>query len=395
MQNEFSDRQRAIQMRLAGDSIELICHVLQRSEPWFHKWWRRYLEAGSEGLYDLTHAHSSIVNRIPAVMERSILSIRQRLAARATPQTRYALLGAPAIARELEQLGFAPLPSLRTIERVLERAHLTSPRLRLARRVPRTDYPMSKAEDTNQMHQVDLVGPRYLQGDQTQYYFYICKDAFDQQIYVEFWPGNRMDTVLGFLVRAWQRLGLSQHVQFDNGRQFYSPGRYARSVNRVIRLALRLGVQPVFIPAAQPQRNGSVENFNGWFQPLLLQQTFSNARAVRRELRRMMTSVNETHTHQCLGFKTSTQFRRTKRLRMLPADFHLDFNNIPLAVGKVIFIRLVNQAGSVSILDEVVKIGRRFRFQYVKAVVETHPQRLKVYCNGRLIKSITFLLRAS
>jgi len=395
MQNEFFDRQRAIQMRLAGDSIELICRVLHRSEPWFHKWWRRYLEAGSEGLYDLTHAHASVVNRIPAAMERSILSIRKRLAARATPQTRYALLGAPAIAHELEQLGFAPLPSLRTIERALERAHLTSPRLRLAQRIPRTDYPMPKAEDTNQVHQVDLVGPRYLTNDSTQYYFYVCKDAFDQQIYVEFWAGNRMDTVLGFLLRAWQRMGLPQHVQFDNGRQFYSSGRYARSVNRVIRLALRLGIQPVFIPAAQPQRNGSVENFNGWFQPLLLRQTFSNATAVRRELRQMMTSANETHTHQNLGFKTSTQFRRTKRVRMLPANFQLDLDNIPLTVGKIIFIRLVNHAGNVSILDEVVKVRRGFRFQYVKAVLETHPQRLKVYCNGRLIKSITFLLRAS
>lgn len=395
MQNEFSDRQRAIQMRLTGDSIELICRTLHHSERWFNKWWRRYLETRFEGLYDLTRTCQSIVNRIPVHIERAILSIRKRLAARATPQTRYALLGAPSIARELEQLGLAPLPSLRTIERVLERAHLTSPRLRLARRIPRMDYPMPKAEDTNQVHQVDLVGPRYLTDDPTQYYFYVCKDVFDQQVYVEFWPGNRMDTVLGFLIRAWQRLGLPQQVQFDNGRQFYSPGRYARSVNRVIRLALRLGVQPVFIPTAQPQRNGSVENFNGWFQPLLLRQTFSNARAVRRELRLLMNSANETHTHQNLGFKTSTQFRRTKRLRMLPADFHLDFDNIPLAVGKVIFIRLVNQAGSVSILDEVVKIGRRFRFQYVKAILKTHPQRLKLYCNGRLIKSITFLLRAS
>lgn len=395
MQNEFLDRQRAIQMRLIGDSVELICRTLHHSKTWFNKWWRRYLEAGIEGVYDLSRTRQTIVNRIPVQMERAILTIRKRLAARATPQTRYALLGAPAIARELEQLGFTPLPSLRTIERVLQRAHLTSPRLQLAHRLPRTDYPIPKANDTNQVHQVDLVGPRYLRDDQTQYYFYVCKDAFDQQIYVEFWPGNRMDTVLGFLVRAWQRMGLPQQVQFDNGRQFYSSGRYARSINRVIRLALRLGVQPVFIPAAQPQRNGSVENFNGWFQPLLLRQTFRNARAVRRELRRLMTSANETHTHQNLGFKTSTQFRRTKRLRMLPADFHLDFDHIPLAVGKVIFIRLVNQTGSVSILDEVVKIGRRFRFQYVKAVVETHPQRLKVYCNGRLIKSITFQLRAS
>ena len=395
MQNEYFDRQRAIQMRLAGDSIELICRILHRSVPWFNKWWRRYLEAGSEGLYDITRARHSIVNRTPAHIERAILSIRRRLAARATPQTRYALLGASAIAQELRQLGISPVPTFRTIERILERAHITSPRLRLARRIPKTQYPMPKATDTNQVHQVDLVGPRYLSQDKTKYYFYICKDTFDQQVYMEFWAGNSMNTVLNFLVRAWQAMGIPQHAQFDNGKQFYAPGRYERSLNRVVRLCLRLGIQPIFIPEAQPQRNGSVENFNGWLQPLLVRRTFKNTSAVRRELRYLLASVNETHTHQVLGFKTSTQFRRTKRLRMLPANFQIDFDHIPVALGKIIIVRMVNPQGCVSILDEIVKIGLRYRYQYVKAVVETHPQRLKVYCNGRLIKSITFKLRIS
>ena len=39
-------------------------------------------------------------------------------------------------------------------------------------------------------------------------------------------------------------MGLPQQVQFDNSRQFYSPGRYARSVNRVIRLANK----KIFLP---------------------------------------------------------------------------------------------------------------------------------------------------
>ena len=395
MQNEYFDRQRAIQMRLAGDSIEMICRTLHRSAPWFNKWWRRYLEAGSEGLYDITRARHSIVNRTPAHIERAILSIRRRLAARAIPQTRYAWLGASAIAQELRQLGVSPVPTFRTIERILERAHITSPRVRLARRIPKTQYPMPKATDTNQIHQVDLVGPRYLSQDKTKYYFYICKDTFDQQVYVEFWAGNSMDTVLNFLVHAWQTMGIPQHAQFDNGKQFYAPGRYNRSLNRVVRLCLRLGIQPVFIPEAQPQRNGSVENFNGWFQPLLLRRNFKNASALRRELRYLLTSVNETHTHQVLGFKTATQFRRTKRLRMLPANFQIDFEHIPVAVGKIIIVRMVNSHGCISILDETVKIGIRYRYQYAKAVVQTHPQRLKVYCNGHLIKSISFKLRIS
>jgi hypothetical protein len=73
-------------------------------------------------------------------------------------------------------LGFEPVPALRTIERILQRAHLTSPRIRLAWRLPRTEYPGPHAVESNQVRQVDLVGPRYLTGDKTKYYFYICKD---------------------------------------------------------------------------------------------------------------------------------------------------------------------------------------------------------------------------
>jgi transposase InsO family protein len=393
MRNELSDRQQAIQMRLAGDSVSLICQSLHRSPTWFHKWWQRDLEADGEGLYDLTRARHAIVNRTPAHIERAILAIRRRLAARATPQTRYALLGAPTISQELKNLGFTPLPTLRTIERVLQRAHLTSPRLRLAHHLPRSEYPGPRATDSNQVHQVDLVGPRYLTGDKTKYYFYICKDAFDQAVYVEFHAGNAAELVLSFLISAWQHLGLPQQVQFDNGRQFYAPGRYARSLNRVIRLALRLGVQPVFIPQGQPARNGSVENFNGWFQPLLLRQNFPNASTVQRELRRLVTAANEQHVHQTLGFKTPLQFRRTKRLRLLPANFAIDLNKIPVAVGKILLIRWVAVTGFVDVLGQSVKVGRRFRYHYVKVLLETHPQRLRIYCNARLIKSAEFKLR--
>ena len=393
MRNELSDRQHAIRMRLAGETVPLICQTLRRSEAWVQKWWQRYLTAGGDGLYDLTRARHNVVNRTPAYLERAILAIRRRLAARATVQTRYALIGAPTIQQELKNLGYAPVPTLRTIERVLQRAHITSPHLRLARRLPQSAYPGPQAEDSNQVHQVDLVGPRYLRGDRTKYYFYICKDAFDQAVYAEFHAGSAMAQVLPFLVRAWQHLGLPQHVQFDNGRQFYAPGRYARSLNRVIRFVLRVGVQPIFIPEARPERNGSVENFNGWFQPLLLRQTFSNVKAVRRELHRLVVTANEQHVHQALGFKTSAQFRRSKRLRRLPANFTIDFDRLPVSVGKITLIRWVPPTGYVDVLGESVKVGRRFRYHYVKVLLETQPQRLRIYCNGRLIAHRQFELR--
>jgi putative transposase len=131
MQDELSIRQSAIRLRLAGQSIESICRTLKRSRVWFPKWWRRHLESGPEGLYDLTRGNHQVVNRTPPHVERVVISIRRRLVVRATPQTRYNQIGAAQIRAELETLGYSPLPSLRTVRRIITRAGLSCPPLRL------------------------------------------------------------------------------------------------------------------------------------------------------------------------------------------------------------------------------------------------------------------------
>jgi putative transposase len=393
MYDELSARQQAIRLRLAGESVESMCCGLKRSERWVHKWWQRYLTSGPEGLYDLTRAHQRVVNRTPPHIERAVLGVRRRLAARATPQTRYSLVGAPTIREELMHLGISPLPAIRTIHRILARADLTCPPVRLARRLAQSDYPGPQAHASNQLHQVDVVGPRDLKGDKTAYDFLICKDRFAPAVYIEVVESREMDTVLIFLVHAWQHLGLPARVQFDNGREFCGWGRWPRSLSRVIRLCVHLGIEPVFIPEGEPQRNGSVEQFNGWFQPLLLRHRFRRPSEVRREVRRLMTSVNEQHVHLQLGYRTPAKHRRSQRLRKLPADFAIDSHALPIAAGKITFVRRVSAQGTINILGEPLKVGKRWKFQYVRATLSTEAQRVRVYHNGRLIKQPSYRLR--
>jgi transposase InsO family protein len=343
-------------------------------------------------LYDLTRGNRQVVNRTPPHIERAVISIRRRLAARTTPQTRYSQIGATQIRAELEVLGYSPLPCLRTINRIIARAGLSCPPLRLAPRIGRNAYPGPQARDSNHLHQVDVVGPRYLKGSSTRYYFLICKDVFDQSIYMEFVDSRRMDGVIDFLIRAWQQLGLPEQVQFDNAREFCGFGHAARFLSRVIRLCLRLEIEPVFIPKGKPQRNGSVENFNGWFQPLLLNRPFRRPCDVRRELGRLIATVNEQHVHAKLGGRTAAQYRRGKRLRKLPANFTIDEKKLPIAVGKVTFIRLVCIHGTISILGQSFKVGKRLKFHYVKVTIYTKYQHLKVYHKGKLIKEFPYPL---
>src|SRR6185312_7222340 len=274
-----------------------ICGAVGRSDRWFHKWWRRYLETGPEGLYDLTRANHHVAQRISPELERTILSIRRRLQAHASPATRYRLIGATAIWAELKALDFDPLPHPRTIERVLQRNGLTAPRVRLAPLLPRQEYPGPQARASNELHEVDLVGPVYLKGSGHRYYIWVGKDVFDGAVCLRLADSRKMEEVLWFLGECWKDLGRPVQVQLDNARELAGWGQSARALSRVIRLCLRYSVSPVFIPEGEPQFNGSVENFNGWFQEPLFDRRFKRPGDLRRELARLQEAVNTQHVH--------------------------------------------------------------------------------------------------
>jgi transposase InsO family protein len=393
MHDELAARHRAISLRLAGRPVNAICAAVGRSKFWFHKWWGRYLQAGPEGLYDRTRANHHVTQRIPPELERAILSIRRRLQAHAAPATRYSLIGAAAIRAELKALGVRPLPAARTIERVLQRNGLTAPRVRLAPLLPRQEYPGPQARASNQLHQVDLVGPIYLKGSGRRYYIWVGKDAFDGAVCLRLAGSRRMDEVLSFLGECWKDLGIPEQAQFDNARELCGWGTAARYLSRVIRLCLRYGVGPVFIPAGEPQFNGGVENFNGWFQPRLFDRRYTRPGDLRRELARLQEAVNTQHVHPRLGGRTPAQHRRGLRLRRLPASFVVPTDRQPLAAGRVTFIRRVSAAGTVSILSQSFRVGKRHRGLYLRLVVDTGRGWLTAYLNGRVLKRWPYTLR--
>src|SRR5262249_38985990 len=201
---------------------------------------------------------------------------------------------------------------------------------------------------SSELHEVDLVGPIYLKGRSHRYYIWVCKDAFDGAVCLRLAGSRRMDEVLWFLGECWKDLGIPEQVQFDNARELSGWGPGARTLSRVIRLCLRSGASPVFIPAGEPQCNGSVENFNGWFQEPLFQRRFQRPGDLRRELARLQEAVNTQHVHPRLAGQTPAQHRRGLRLRKLPGNFVGPTGRLPLAAGRVTFIRRGSVAGTVT-----------------------------------------------
>jgi len=385
MNNEYADRQQAIKLRLAGHSVEAIGRILGRSPAWFHIWWRRYRAAGPTSLLDLTRVNIQ-PRRITPELERTIVSIRQRLASQLHPGTRYSLMGANAILAELQTLEILPLPCARTIERVLQRNGVTLPKVRLAPFLPTPTYPVPHADESNQLHQVDGVGPIYLKGQRQRYYIFVGKDVFDGAVCLRIYRSRKMETILDFLGECWKSLGRPLQVQFDNAREVVGWGPAARYLSRPIRLCLRFGVEPVFIPPARPYRNGSVENFNGWFQSRLFQRRYTNLSALKRELQRLEATVNTQHPQPRLEGLTPAQYRRRRKLQKLPPDYLIPTEPLAIAAGRVTFIRQVTPNGNVHLLSQTFKVGKRLKGEYVKVVLDTRRGHLTVYRRARIFK---------
>lgn len=389
MNNELLDRQQAIKLRLAGRSVEEICRILGRSPAWFHIWWRRYRALGPNGLFDLTRTTTQ-PRRITPEVERSILNIRRRLTSQVHPGTRYSLIGAGSILAELQVLHIRPVPSLRTIERVLERNGITTPKVRLAPYLSRATYPKPQANTSNQLHEVDGVGPIYLKGNRQRFYIFVCKDVYDGAVCLRIYRSRKMEVILDFLGECWKSLGLPAQVQFDNAREVVGWGPAARYLSRVLRLCLRFGVEPLLIPPGRPQRNGSVENFNGWFQPRLFQRHYSQLGALKRELQRLEETVNAQHVQPRLNGLTPVQYRRRTKLRKLPLNYLIPHDPLPVAAGRITFFRQVTKHGNVHLLSQTFFVGKRLKGEYVKVLLDTKLAYLTVYRYGRIFKRFPY-----
>jgi hypothetical protein len=129
-----------------------------------------------------------------------------------------------------------------------------------------------------------------------------------------------------------------------------------------------------------------VENFNGWFQLPLLPRHFARPGDLRRELARLEEAVNTQHVHPRLGGRTPAQHRRGLRLQKLPQRWAVPTEALPVAAGRVTFIRRVSTAGTVSVLSQTLRVGKRHRGLYLRVVLDTGRGWLTAYLNGRLLK---------
>ena len=108
-------RKQAIARYRAGEKIDVICRDLHCSKSWLYQWKARYQAADLAWAKSLSTQPRHKPSQLPQRMQQRVVALRRTSTPSGTPAS------AEAIQQELKQQGIKPIPSRRTIYRMLQR----------------------------------------------------------------------------------------------------------------------------------------------------------------------------------------------------------------------------------------------------------------------------------
>lgn len=108
-------RQQALIRYLAGDKIEAICRDMPCSKSWLYKWKARYQADDAGWAQGVSTQPRHKPSQTPEPIVQHVVTLRRTLVQRGQRGS------AAAIQQGLQQQGVEPIPSLRTIYRILQR----------------------------------------------------------------------------------------------------------------------------------------------------------------------------------------------------------------------------------------------------------------------------------
>lgn len=399
--SEYARRCKAIELLRQGTRFVAVARAVGRGQAWLARWWGRYRREGRVGLRDRSRTPRRVWRRTAPRLVALVLRVRAELVAHRSRRTAFAGRGADAIRWELEQRGVRRRPSLRTIERILQR-HGCTRRERRRRRGTARPCPAPRAVAVGAVHQTDLVGPRHVRGPRgvTRFFAFHTLDLVSRAAAASYRGDKGTEAFCGHFLHAWRLLGVPAVSQLDNELAVVGGNPSGFTFSQVLRLGVLLGVHWWFIPPGEPGRNPDIESFNGLWQGRVLDRhRCPDLAAVRRTSARFLRYHHGT-PHRRL--RVATQGSRfpgvvlaaaRPQLRPVPAGFSLapyrdaqGALHLPLARGRISFVRRVGGAGTIALPGGSGRVGRRLAGQYVVATLYTHRREIVVKLEGRVVK---------
>ena len=382
MDIEEQKRIEAVNRYLKGDKPANIYREMNRSETWLFKWVNR-LKTGEEEWYKShTKAPKNHGRETCKEIERAVVSIRKTLMEGNENESKYLGVGADAIQYRMEKLGFSKdeIPSVSTIKRIVKKHGLkVNKRERYKRVKSKKRYTILNPTQIDEMHQMDFVGPRFIKGYGAVSSLNLI-DVVCNRVHIEQYDTKSMDNIIGLLIQYWRNNPIPRYLQVDNGMYFIGDFKYPRKFSRFIRFCLYVGIELVFINPKSPWMNGSIENFNGWFEEKFwAKETFTSLEDMRAKSTHFVEQYNDLSAWK----NRNKPLERINSAKIINNSLKISLGKLPLTKGKIHFIRKVDNEGKISVLNEVFKVGEEFIGEYAWATICLAERKLEVYYRAK------------
>jgi transposase-like protein len=273
------------------------------------------------------------------------------------------------IMRDPAHFGFAPLdvPSPATIARIFNEAGVAKKPIG-----PRDKryYPAKKLNVPGSLI-IDSWGPYKIRG--SRFYLVTCQDpATKLSIGIPAVPLVTVNSWMAALYGAQIHI-LGNHpwreVYSDNGIGMALSNGYT---SRAVRFALNQGAKVVFIPPAQPWRNGSLERFHFTMESEYFRRAAPNSfTEATTGLVGWLNEYNQSRPHGTLQFRAPAEV--APWFTPLTTDiirYHEEVPKLEPQPGRIECIRMVENDGGVRLFNNVVYISPVLAGAYVKVELD-------------------------
>lgn len=262
-----------------------LCREFGISRKTGYKWLSRYNEGVS--LSDKSRRPKKITNRTTADIEQKILTVRAD-----NPGW-----GASTIHKVLENHGEEKLPSIRTVNNILNRNGCISK----IESEKRHKYIRFQKEHCNEMWQVDFKGDFAMSDGNRCFPLDIIDDCSRYLIKITSSTSTK-NVVIPAFKQAFYEYGLPNSVLSDNGGQFAG---FKQGYTQFEKWLMCLDILPIHCRVKHPQTQGKIERFHRTLNDELLKHhLFLNIDDADKHMQQWREKYNRIRPHEALGMQT-------------------------------------------------------------------------------------------
>jgi transposase InsO family protein len=342
-----NERMKFVVALQRGLSMTEACRQFGISRKTGYKILARFQAEGPEALRDRSRAPKTHPNRTPPELEAAILRLRRK----------YPTWGSKKLLAALERdVPDIDWPARSTIDQILQRAGVVTPRKRRNRTKQPSSPPVLDAAAPNDAWSIDYKG-WFRVGDGTRCDPLTVNDvATRSSLVCRAMVAPKLEDVKLRLQEAFGEYGLPRQLLSDNGPPFASNG-----LQRLSRLGvwlIRLGVEPVFIQPGKPYQNGRHERFHDTLRVETAAPPKQTIAAQQRAFSGFQVVYNEERPHEALDMRVPAELYDFSP-RQLPAELPEHEYEEGLEVRKV------RRDGSMKWDNGYVFVGEAFRGERV------------------------------